>query len=124
MYALTHNFILFIYSFDHSIHPKFFVCVILRSVSNSLDGEPARVGLQLQLDGQFERVAWLGRGPGECYPDRKAGSPVGVWTSTVDNMHVPYIYPSEVCGLVAGPCLTLSLPSFAKRFCVPKKSKI
>jgi hypothetical protein len=43
----------------------------------------------------MEAVEWFGRGPHECYPDRKASAASGRYSSTVDDMHVPYIVPSE-----------------------------
>jgi beta-galactosidase len=54
-----------------------------------------RVGLQLRLPGRLDQVVYLGRGPHECYPDRKAGAPMGIYGADVDDMHVPYIVPSE-----------------------------
>ena len=60
-----------------------------------------RVGLCLQLPRQFDRMLWLGRGPHECYPDRKSSAFMGVWYSTVAEQHVPYIYPSEVPSVCA-----------------------
>ena len=45
---------------------------------------------------------WYGRGPHECYADRKAGAPLR-WHSThthtgVDDLHVPYVFPTESGG--------------------------
>jgi hypothetical protein len=45
----------------------------------------------------FQAVEWYGRGPHECYPDRKASAWVGRYKSTAKDMHVPYISPGE-CG--------------------------
>lgn len=61
-----------------------------------LDNLP-RVGVSLALRSGYERLSWLGRGPHESYPDRKAGAPVGLYQSTVDEQYVPYILPQE-CG--------------------------
>lgn len=57
----------------------------------------ARVGLQLILPGSLSRVDWFGRGPHECYPDRKSGANIGHYESSVQDLHVPYIFPGE-CG--------------------------
>lgn len=54
-----------------------------------------RLGLTLQLPAGFEKLTWLGRGPQESYVDRKAGYPVGLYSGTVDDQHVPYILPQE-----------------------------
>ncbi len=57
--------------------------------------DPPRLGVEIVTAPGFERVLWLGRGPHECYWDRKAGAAVGLYESTVDAMHVPYIMPQE-----------------------------
>ena len=55
--------------------------------------DPARVGVQFMLPARFTRVRWFGRGPGENYPDRNAGSLVGTWESGIDEC--PYLVPQE-----------------------------
>ena len=54
-------------------------------------------GLLFRLPGEFDRLTWYGRGPGENYCDRKAGSPVGLYKSTVAAELQPYLLPQE-CG--------------------------
>ncbi|UPW19972.1 beta-galactosidase [Agarivorans sp. TSD2052] len=54
-----------------------------------------RVGLELSLDKQFSQVSWFGLGPHENYRDRLASAMVGRYQSSVDDLHTPYIYPSE-----------------------------
>ncbi|NGN97499.1 beta-galactosidase [Grimontia sp. S25] len=53
-----------------------------------------RVGLELALP-LTNSVAWFGRGPFENYPDRKAGAMVSRYLASIDDMHTPYIFPSE-----------------------------
>jgi len=57
--------------------------------------ELPRVGLAMSLVPGFQGVSWYGRGPQECYSDRKAGARFGSWHSTVDSLGVPYILPQE-----------------------------
>jgi len=57
-----------------------------------------RVGLRLVLPSAFSNVTWLGRGPHECYADRKASTPVNVYASTVEELHFPYVVPGECAG--------------------------
>ncbi|KAG8391126.1 hypothetical protein BUALT_Bualt01G0155500 [Buddleja alternifolia] len=57
-----------------------------------------RVGIEFHLDKSMELVKWYGRGPFECYPDRKAAAHVGVYEQDVSSMHVPYIVPGECSG--------------------------
>lgn len=56
-----------------------------------------RVGVEFHLEKTINNVKWYGRGPFECYPDRKAAAHVGSYEKKVDDMHVPYIAPGE-CG--------------------------
>ncbi|XP_050381024.1 uncharacterized protein LOC126798186 isoform X2 [Argentina anserina] len=57
-----------------------------------------RVGVEFHLDKAMEQVKWYGRGPFECYPDRKAAAHVGVYEQKVSDLHVPYIVPGECSG--------------------------
>ncbi|CSC23995.1 beta-D-galactosidase [Vibrio cholerae] len=54
-----------------------------------------RVGLTLALPVAENPVSWFGRGPHENYPDRLQSAHVGRYTATVDELHTPYIFPSE-----------------------------
>jgi len=53
-----------------------------------------RVGLQLKLPSEMSKMSWLGYGPHETYPDRKAAD-WKVHCCQVDDLHVPYVVPSE-----------------------------
>ncbi|KAL8246647.1 hypothetical protein R6Q59_007863 [Mikania micrantha] len=57
-----------------------------------------RVGIEFHLEKSLNNVKWYGRGPFECYPDRKAAAHVGLYEKKVDEMHVPYIVPGECAG--------------------------
>jgi beta-galactosidase len=63
-------------------------------VPAALDDLP-RLGLVLALEPGLERLVWLGRGPHESYPDRKAGARLGRFESTVSEQLVPYGMPQE-----------------------------
>ncbi|WP_195984139.1 glycoside hydrolase family 2 TIM barrel-domain containing protein [Clostridium sp. D33t1_170424_F3] len=54
-----------------------------------------RVGMKMELPQGYENVTYYGRGPDENYVDRKTGSLVGVYETTVDDMFVPYMKPQE-----------------------------
>jgi beta-galactosidase len=54
-----------------------------------------RLGLGFALPAGFEQVEWLGRGPHECYRDRRAGARVGRFRATVADSYVPYVVPQE-----------------------------
>jgi beta-galactosidase len=55
----------------------------------------ARIGMLLTMPEQLDQVSYLGHGPEENYADRKTGSAVGLYHTTIDKMFVPYIVPSE-----------------------------
>lgn len=57
-----------------------------------------RVGVEFHLANSVNQITWYGRGPFECYPDRKSAAHVGLYEQNVDNMHVPYIVPGECSG--------------------------
>ncbi len=54
-----------------------------------------RLGLQLHLPGDFDRLAWYGRGPHESYVDRKESARVGLYRGLVRDQYVPYPKPQE-----------------------------
>jgi len=54
-----------------------------------------RIGLTLEIDKAFDRVAWYGRGPQANYPDRQTGYRTGIWQTTVDEMYEPYLLPQD-----------------------------
>lgn len=58
-------------------------------------GEYPRVGLKCDLDTNWSAVRWFGRGPGENYPDRFEGCPIGDYHATIDELYVPYIVPQD-----------------------------
>ena len=49
----------------------------------------------MHLAKQLQSLQWYGHGPHENYADRKASSPVAVWSSTVSEQAVPYPRPQE-----------------------------
>ncbi|MDR2981775.1 MAG: DUF4981 domain-containing protein, partial [Puniceicoccales bacterium] len=53
-------------------------------------------GFQLSINPSFDKVTWYGRGPHENYADRKAGSWIGQFNSTVENLVVAYPRPMDM----------------------------
>ncbi len=64
------------------------------TVDNELPPMP-RIGACLRLNAVPEVVQWFGRGPHENYPDRKLSADIGHWSQTVEDMHTPYIFPTD-----------------------------
>ncbi|KAK5826678.1 Beta-galactosidase [Gossypium arboreum] len=74
--------------------------IVIESNVKPSSGLPplSRVGVEFHLEKSVDQVKWYGRGPFECYPDRKAAANVGVYEQSVEGMHVPYIVPGESGG--------------------------
>lgn len=96
----------FEYRFDDKIvaHTKWTYCIDIRA-SLLLDVEVKlcetlppmpRIGLSTSLPVAHDASSsWLGLGPFENYPDRKAASRFGAFELTVNEFHTPYIFPSD-----------------------------
>ncbi|MEU0243180.1 glycoside hydrolase family 2 TIM barrel-domain containing protein [Streptomyces sp. NPDC006235] len=54
-----------------------------------------RLGVRLGLPAAYGRAEWYGGGPGEAYPDTRAASRTGLWSSTVNALQTPYVRPQE-----------------------------
>lgn len=55
----------------------------------------ARMGVRMLLNSQLDQFSYYGRGPMENYSDRKSGSPVGIYSSSVAKQLTPYEKPME-----------------------------
>lgn len=56
-----------------------------------------RFGMQVEIDGEYDKMTWYGRGPHESYIDRKTGAAIGRYSGSVEDQIHPYIRPQE-CG--------------------------
>jgi len=54
-----------------------------------------KLGVVMGVAGEFSNFTWLGRGPLENHADRKTGSPIGLYKSTVAEQYFEYMYPQE-----------------------------
>lgn len=54
-----------------------------------------RLGVEMRFAGSLDQVEWLGRGPHENYPDRKASADFGRWESPVAHQATDYPRPQE-----------------------------
>lgn len=57
--------------------------------------ELPRLGMTMTLSGEYDRMEWYGRGPGESYPDRQMSSLIGCYESTVWEQYHPYVRAQE-----------------------------
>ena len=58
-------------------------------------GHIPRLGTNLRLNGDLNRIIWYGRGPQENYPDKKSAAYIGLYQSTVADQHEAYVRPQE-----------------------------
>ena len=63
--------------------------------SNKPDLALARIGVRMFIDKGFDQFSYFGRGPMENYADRKLGSDIGMYHSTVNEQLTPYEKPME-----------------------------
>lgn len=54
-----------------------------------------RIGVRFRLPAEMNQVTYFGRGPEENYIDRNAGTMVGLYKTTADDMYFPYVRPQE-----------------------------
>ncbi|MFJ5222943.1 glycoside hydrolase family 2 TIM barrel-domain containing protein [Streptomyces sp. NPDC088400] len=54
-----------------------------------------RLGLRAAVPAGLDTVTWFGAGPGEAYPDTRTAARVGRFTSDVDGLQTPYLFPQE-----------------------------
>jgi beta-galactosidase len=64
------------------------------SIDRALRDLP-RVGVAFELPTEFDRLEWLGLGPGDSYPDRRAAVRFGRWEANVGELVVPFVRPQE-----------------------------
>jgi beta-galactosidase len=64
------------------------------AVDRSLRDLP-RIGVRFSLPAEFAELTWLGLGPGDSYPDRRAAVRFGRWAASVSEQVVPFVKPQE-----------------------------
>ena len=57
--------------------------------------EMPEFGVMLKMDADYDQMEWYGRGPGDCYLDRRDGCKVGIWQSTAVEATARYLKPQE-----------------------------
>ncbi len=57
--------------------------------------EIPRMGMNLVMPFEFDRIAWFGRGPHESYWDRKSSAFVDLYSGAVADQYHPYLRPQE-----------------------------
>ena len=75
-----------------------------------------RVGVPFELPVEFDRLTWLGLGPGDSYPDRRAASSFGRWAAIVGELAVPFVRPQEYGLRLDTAWFELASPAVTLRF--------
>ena len=78
------------YTIDYTFYPD---GVVDMKVTFSPSGTLARMGLGMQFAAGFEDVEYYARGPWSNYADRKTGSMIGRYQTTVDDMVDEMLHP-------------------------------
>lgn len=99
------------YRFIYTVHAS--GAVDLKASFSPVAGqqELRRIGLAMQFPGNFDKVEYYARGPWENYIDRKTGSMLGRYTTTVGDMFEPYLRPQSMGNREDLRELTLSDPT-------------
>lgn len=54
-----------------------------------------KFGMRMRIPANLNYIEWYGRGPYENYPDRKTGSLIGLYSSTLANFITKYVAPQD-----------------------------
>ncbi len=68
---------------------------VLRKINPDAVADIPRFGITIELDRSFDTAEYFGRGEAENMPDFKAHSPVGIFSSGIQDMYEPYVFPQE-----------------------------
>ncbi|WP_410670278.1 glycoside hydrolase family 2 TIM barrel-domain containing protein [Amycolatopsis sp. cmx-4-68] len=58
-------------------------------------GTLPRLGVAMAVPGTLGTAEWFGGGPGEAYPDSRRAARIGRFSSSVDGLQTPYVFPQE-----------------------------
>lgn len=78
---------------EYLIDKKGVLDISMRAASKKID--MVRLGMTVTLPEDFHRVNWYGRGPWECYPDRKTGALIDRYSMDVKELEHRYMRPQE-----------------------------
>ena len=81
---------------NYTIYPDGLVVLASTIMTSDPDLPLPRLGYEVKLPSQFDHYAYYGRGPLNNYNDRKTGSFVGLYHSTVQEQFVPFPKPQSM----------------------------
>ena len=80
----------------YSIYPDGTIVLASSIVTSNPDLALPRLGYEVKLPGQFNQYTYYGRGPLNNYNDRKTGSFIGLYNSTVQEQFVNFPKPQSM----------------------------
>jgi beta-galactosidase len=80
----------------YSVYPDGMVDLASSIVSSNPDLALPRLGYEVKLPSQYDQYTYYGRGPLNNYNDRKTGSFVGIYSSTVQEQFVNFPKPQSM----------------------------
>ena len=80
----------------YNVYPSGDVLLTSSIITSDPDLPLPRLGYEVKLPSRFDRYTYYGRGPLNNYNDRKTGSFVGVYHSTVQEQFVPFPKPQSM----------------------------
>jgi beta-galactosidase len=83
------------YTIKYTVYPSGVVNASVRFTAASSAPEVPRIGVRFRLPATMNQVQYFGRGPEENYVDRNAGTIVGLYRSTAEDLYFPYVRPQE-----------------------------
>ena len=80
----------------YKVYPDGDVVLASSIITSDPDLPLPRLGYEIKLPSQFDQYSYYGRGPLNNYNDRKTGSFVGIYESTVQEQFVPFPKPQSM----------------------------
>ena len=80
----------------YNVYPNGDVLLTSSIITSDPDLPLPRLGYEVKLPSRFDRYTYYGRGPLNNYNDRKTGSFVGLYHSTVQDQFVPFPKPQSM----------------------------
>lgn len=81
---------------NYMIYPNGTIDVNYKLITGNIPlPEIPKVGLYMVMQGEYDQMTWLGRGPHENYWDRKNSATIDLYKSDIWSQFHPYIRPQE-----------------------------
>lgn len=96
--AMTDEDFKFVVTQEYTVYPDGSIVLASDISSNKPETRLPRLGYSLDLPAEYDRYSYYGRGPGNNFRDRRSGSNIGIYKSTVAEQFVPFPKPQSMGG--------------------------